>query len=1104
MDLVNRTVGSLTAPCRPAGPGSGAQTQGEGGTSSPHSPLLGFFGLATLLVGILLLIGDLMLSTRPEQGLAEFLSGSAAAEAIRASWEQRGLLAWAKGLLLLDSLWVLLYAPFLALLITRLAAEIRADFRTEGRLWPLCSLYILGLVTVLALVVADLIENWTAIGLLDNGSRGIAPAPDSLTAQSSVAKVWLARASVALAAALLLTWFFNLFNVEARRRLITDPRAGQRVLLRLGVADILWRSRYVLFTLVFFAAIVLAMDQGRDVLAGMAEGIDEPGRWPWVAGGVVISVVGVWVFAYACWLWSRVMARMLRPDDDVLGLSRGEAAHRSPDGRDAFAKWWARLLGMTPFLMLALLCGLASRDAMRAGIQSTAVLLFWFGVAAVLLATFVLGARVSDKGRIRHSGPESVRLSGDKRKGRYFDVVGDGEAPCELSGPRYRFLWALPDAPLLLPILSLVLFQLVRGIDLAMDGWIPLTLAVIALGLSLWTSVLGLIAQAALRQSVPWVLFLFLAIGVLGGLGWTDNHRVWTTASGAAGPGTLWLMWGFQALLGLVVLGALAWVYFRVASSSDAAGKECRYKFEWPRSGHGGRLATGSALVLATALVLLGSDRLIFPSDSAGAGPSQQKRLNSRNALDDAIAEWVIGLKTDWDAASARGQAPAEVPIYFVSAEGGGIRSAYWTALVLDQLSKSDPDFAGRTFSISGVSGGSVGAAVWHGCQADPDKRSPEHPDRCIAGLGSANLLTPLVSSWLFEDILARVIPTSWCRLPGCGILSRGNWFERSLELDVAQLAEPMVGPSPTEAGLPYLFLNSTWVENGERAIASSVRIDPASFPAAGDQLAQIGRDLLLSTAAHNSARFTYVNAIGSVVGTPKNADGGKPVEGSHQGNGGEGPDRDDRLVDGGHLADGGYFDNSGGHTTDDILRAFRRCLFEPSDPCGMDERDADLREWALTFLIPQAIQIRNGIGAPTAQEQSARTAECPADFHKPVEGLSWYSDLIGPVLTAFNAVGTGANGRVSEANICTSVMAWRLLSGATHRDLPPLRRIDLTRREVLFPLGWYLSPTARGGMERASAGIGPPARPHSGTALESETGATVHEEGRDWRSAPL
>jgi hypothetical protein len=214
------------------------------------------------------------------------------------------------------------------------------------------------------------------------------------------------------------------------------------------------------------------------------------------------------------------------------------------------------------------------------------------------------------------------------------------------------------------------------------------------------------------------------------------------------------------------------------------------------------------------------------------------------------------------------------------------------------------------------------------------------------------------------------------------------------------------------------------------------------------------------------------------VVGTRKKADGGKSVDGNRQGNGGKGPDSDDRLVDDGHLADGGYFDNSGGHTTDDILRAFRRCLFEPSDPCGMDGRDADLREWALTYLIPQAIQIRNGIGTPAAQEQSASTAQCPADFHKPIEGLSWYADLVGPASAAFNAIGTGSNGRVAEANICKSVMAWRMLRGASPSDVPSLRRIDLTKGEVLFPLGWYLSPTAREGMELAASEIEPPSAP--------------------------
>jgi hypothetical protein len=56
--------------------------------------------------------------------------------------------------------------------------------------------------------------------------------------------------------------------------------------------------------------------------------------------------------------------------------------------------------------------------------------------------------------------------------------------------------------------------------------------------------------------------------------------------------------------------------------------------------------------------------------------------------------------------------------------------------------------------------------------------------------------------------------------------------------------------------------------------------------------------------------------------------------------------------------------------------------------------------------------------------------------------------------------------------------MAWRMLSGATPSDVPPLRRIDLTKGEVLFPLGWYLSPTAREGMERAASEIEAPSTP--------------------------
>jgi hypothetical protein len=53
------------------------------------------------------------------------------------------------------------------------------------------------------------------------------------------------------------------------------------------------------------------------------------------------------------------------------------------------------------------------------------------------------------------------------------------------------------------------------------------------------------------------------------------------------------------------------------------------------------------------------------------------------------------------------------VPLYVVNAEGGGIRAAYWTAIVLGEIQNRNHCFADQLFSISGVSGGSLGASVF-------------------------------------------------------------------------------------------------------------------------------------------------------------------------------------------------------------------------------------------------------------------------------------------------------------------------------------------------------------------------------------------------------
>src|SRR5882672_10360572 len=88
-----------------------------------------------------------------------------------------------------------------------------------------------------------------------------------------------------------------------------------------------------------------------------------------------------------------------------------------------------------------------------------------------------------------------------------------------------------------------------------------------------------------------------------------------------------------------------------------------------------------------------------------------------------------------------------EYPVFIVVTEGGGIRNAYWTALVLANLADSNPMFRHHVFAISGVSGGSVGAAVYAATVRLSERTSQRVDFRSIAaGVLSDDLLTPLLT----------------------------------------------------------------------------------------------------------------------------------------------------------------------------------------------------------------------------------------------------------------------------------------------------------------------------------------------------------------------
>lgn len=308
--------------------------------------------------------------------------------------------------------------------------------------------------------------------------------------------------------------------------------------------------------------------------------------------------------------------------------------------------------------------------------------------------------------------------------------------------------------------------------------------------------------------------------------------------------------------------------------------------------------------------------------------------------IESSFREWYAA-RADRAAYRAAGK---KYPVYVVAAQGGGVYAAYQSAVFLARMQDLCPSFATHLFGVSGVSGGSVGAAAYsalvkeyaenraigalsEACgrlgapQPSGEERSAEARrdarGRRIAfrahRMLSQDFLSPLISAMLFPDFTARFSPVAIPSFDRARALEFA--VERSWDVGVASPRGGAAGDAEADAptaanrlreGLleywspegvaPALFLNATETETGRRIVFSPI---PDLGPSIRSyQLAVAPRedgltpDLRLSTAAVASARFPYVTPAASMAL--------RAVEGE------DGTWPKLRLVD------GGYFENSG------------------------------------------------------------------------------------------------------------------------------------------------------------------------------------------------
>lgn len=289
-------------------------------------------------------------------------------------------------------------------------------------------------------------------------------------------------------------------------------------------------------------------------------------------------------------------------------------------------------------------------------------------------------------------------------------------------------------------------------------------------------------------------------------------------------------------------------------------------------------------------------------------------------------------------------------PLVIVAAPGGGARAAYWTARAMEGLFDT-PCKVSSVFSVSGASGGSVGATVWLASE------SPQAPD----GSRSDTPASEHVRDMVREDAIAGTFAALILRDLIQPLTGRSRpWPDRAAVLEDGWLRSASVLGTPESPLLwsdlggalewrPVMALHGSSVTDGCLVLLTNVAGLPAS--SGGDCLAAAagtGRiaasiapleSLIHGSAASEctdgfpaaavpravtvallSARFPYVTPSGALYrcGRTSAAEPGK--------------------VDRTYVVDGGYFENSGLLTAIQILEA-------------LDER-IDRRRWDPWILL--------------------------------------------------------------------------------------------------------------------------------------------------------
>jgi hypothetical protein len=223
----------------------------------------------------------------------------------------------------------------------------------------------------------------------------------------------------------------------------------------------------------------------------------------------------------------------------------------------------------------------------------------------------------------------------------------------------------------------------------------------------------------------------------------------------------------------------------------------------------------------------------------------------------------------------------AKPPLVVVAVDGGGIRAAVWTSVVLAQLERDVPNFPYFVRVITGASGGMVGAASYIG-SLEPPPTLDRHCDLENRRVSLRDLIDRVATDSL--GTVARELVFNDLPLPPFlhPRSDRGLALENAWEKNTKILDQPFGALAGGEAAgwRPSLIISPLMIEDGRRLLISNLDLGQlATIPVAPPSLQAIQYFhmieshpgcLRLSTAARLNASFPYVSPVAELPTDPR------------------------------------------------------------------------------------------------------------------------------------------------------------------------------------------------------------------------------------------